>query len=181
MESIITIKIIFGILLSIASFVLILLAYLLFYKYLIEEEKCTKKTKGTVKRYTLINYGGEHNNIHLPVVYYEVNGRQYKVVGPEYKVYINSIKISPKLKNSSSIEENNQFLYTKKVGNTILEIKTNPIEKMFPIGTKLDVYYYEKNPKIAYVIKYCNKKWMFYFLLVTGIIIFIFDLFIVFF
>ena len=52
---------------------------------------------------------------------------------------------------------------------------------MFPLGSKVDVYYYDKNPKIAYVLRYCNKKWMFWFMLISGIIILFLDLFIIFF
>lgn len=181
MESIIVIKIIFGIILSLSSFILILLAYLLFYKYLIQEEKCNKKTKGVIKKYTLFNYGGEHNNIHLPVVYYKVNNKDYKVVGPEYKVYISTMKKTPKEKNNISYEDKNQYLYTKRIGNILIEINKNPIEEMFPLGSKVDVYYYDKNPKIAYVLRYCNKKWMFWFMLISGIVILFLDLFIIFF
>ena len=44
------IKLVFGIFLSVGSAVLLLIAFKLYYKYLIQEKKCTAKTVGTVVR-----------------------------------------------------------------------------------------------------------------------------------
>ena len=47
------IKIIFGIFLSAFSITLYIIAFTFFYKYLIQEKKCTSKVIGKVKKYTL--------------------------------------------------------------------------------------------------------------------------------
>ena len=83
MDEIIITKIIFGIMLSIGTLVLLFIAFKLYYKYLIQEKRCIKKTKGIIKKYTLSSRGGENSGIHLPVVFYEISGKEYKVVGPE--------------------------------------------------------------------------------------------------
>ena len=47
------IKIVFGTLLSLGAIALNFIAFKLFYKYLIQEKKCTSKVKGIIKKYTL--------------------------------------------------------------------------------------------------------------------------------
>ena len=83
MEETTIIKIVFGIFLTIFSVVLFIIAFKVYYKYLIQEKRCKARTKGIVKKYTLANRGGEHSGVHLPIVYYEVKGKEYKVTGPE--------------------------------------------------------------------------------------------------
>ena len=80
-------KLVFGIFLSVGSAVLLLIAFKLYYKYLIQEKKCTAKTVGTVVRYTLATRGGENPPVCLPVIAYTVNGKTYTIVGPEYRGY----------------------------------------------------------------------------------------------
>ena len=82
-----TIKFVFGIFLSVGSAVLLLIAFKLYYKYLMQEKKCTAKAVGTVVRYTWATRGGENSPVCLPVVAYTVNGKTYKVADPEYKGY----------------------------------------------------------------------------------------------
>ena len=79
MSETLIIEITFGILLSIGSFVLFILAFKLFYKYIIQEKRCTSKVKGIIKKYTLATRGGENSGIHLPVVHYIVNGKEYTI------------------------------------------------------------------------------------------------------
>ena len=78
-------KLVSGIFLSLGTAVLLLIAFKLYYKYLIQEKKCTAKTVGTVIRYTLATCGGENSPVCLPIVAYTVNGKTYKVVGPGQK------------------------------------------------------------------------------------------------
>ena len=84
MDEIQSIKIIFGIFLSLGTTVLLLIAFKLYYKYLIQEKKCSAKT---AVRYMLATRGGENSAVCLPVVDYAVNGKSYKVVGSEYRGY----------------------------------------------------------------------------------------------
>ena len=116
------IKLVFSIFLSVGSVVLLLIAFKLHYKYLVQEKKCTAKTVGTVVRYTWATRGGVKSPVCLPVVAYTVNGKTYKVVGPEYKGYQIVTRSTPWSENHDSCSD---------------------------------------NPKLAYVLKYCNKKWAF--------------------
>ena len=57
MAEIIIIKIVFGIMFSIGTLILLVIAFKLYYKYLVQEKRCLKKTKGIVKKYTLASRG----------------------------------------------------------------------------------------------------------------------------
>lgn len=174
------IKTVFGILLTLGSIVLWFIAFKLFYKYLIQEKKCTDKVTGTVRKYTVAGYGGEHLRVHLPVVFYRVNGEEYKVVGPEYKL-IKTISIaSPRCENSIAYEEKNQVLTIKKTrrsvtfrdlaaGSVHIARYIDPISEMYPLNSGIDVYYDPENPKLAYVKRYCNKKWAFWLTFLAGL------------
>ncbi len=176
MSEILITKIVFGILLSIGMLVLFVLAFKLFYKYLIQEKRCTSKIKGTIKKYTLASRGGENSGVHLPIVFYNVNGKEYKVVGPEYKAYITISKSSPFSKNKMEYKENNQVLKINRTSNSFVGIYKNPIEELYPINTEIDVYYDPNNPKLSYVLRYCNKKWLFYLTFCSALLILVIDL-----
>lgn len=155
----VTSKLIFGILLSLGTIVLLILSFKLFYKYMIQEKRCTAKIMGTIKRYTLMTYG---SGVHLPVVFYVVNGKEYKVVGPEYSVYITMEKSSPFSKNEMEYKTRNQTLKVNRSSNSFVGAYRNPIEQLYPLNSEIEVYYDPKNPKLAYVLRYCNMKWAFY-------------------
>lgn len=180
MSEILVIKIIFGILLSLGAMVLLFLSFKLFYKYLIQEKRCTSKVKGTIKKYTLASRGGENSGIHLPIVYYNVDGKEYKVVGPEYKAYITISKNSPIGKNQMEYKENNQVLKINRTSNSFVGIYKNPIEELYPVNSEIDVYFDPNNPKLSYVLRYCNKKWVFWLTFCSSLIILIIDLLIIF-
>ncbi len=180
MEKILIIKIIFGILLSIGSLVLFVLAFKLFYKYIIQEKRCTSKVKGIIKKYTLATRGGENSGIHLPIVFYIVNGKEYKVVGPEYKAYKIIAKNSPISKNEMEYKEENQILEINRTSNSFVGVYNNPMEKLYPINSEIDVYYDSNNPKLSYVLRYCNKKWAFYLTFCSALLILVIDLLILF-
>ena len=177
MNDVLVIKIVFGILLSVGSLALFLIAFLLFYKYLVQEKRCTSKVKGVIKKYTLASRGGENSSIHLPVVYYVVNGKEYKVVGPEYKAYKTITKTSLSNKNDMEYEENNQVLKINRTVNSVFSTFSNPIEELYPINSEIDVYYDSNNPKLAYVLRYCNKKWLFYLTFCAGLLTLMIDLY----
>lgn len=174
------IKIVFGTLLSLGSIVLILVAFKLFYKYLIQEKKCTNKVKGIIKKYTLTSRGGENSAVHLPIVFYTIDGKEYKVVGPEYKAYKIITKSTPLNKNNIEYKEENQVLTINRTSNTLVGIYKNPMEKLYPINSEIDVYYNPENPKLSYVLRYCNKKWAFWLVFLSGILVLIIDIIIIF-
>ena len=169
-------KIVFETLLSIGSIVLFILSFKLFYKYIIQEKRCTSKVKGIIKKYTLTTRGGENSGIHLPSVVYIVNGKEYKVVGPEYKAYKIITKNNPISKNEMEYKKENQMLEINRTSNSFVGVYNNPIEKLYPINSEIDVYYDSNNPKLSYVLRYCNKKWAFYLTFCSALLILIIDL-----
>ena len=168
-------QIIFGILLLIGGMVLLFLSFKLFYKYLIQEKRCTNKTKGIIKKYTFATHGGENSGVRLPIVFYNVNGKEYKVVGPEYRDYKITTKTTVTNNNNFDYKEDNQSLIINQNINSFVGIYKNPIEKLYPINSEIDVYYNPKNPQLAYVLRYCNKKWQFWLTFSGGIIVLIID------
>lgn len=176
MSDIEIIKLVFGIFLSIGGVVLLLLSYLIGYKYLVMEKRCTAKVKGIIKKYTLASRGGENNGIHLPVVFYNVDGKDYKVVGPVYKSYITTNKITPFGKNEMNYSDDNQVLKVSRSSNLFAGIYKNPIQELYPLGSEIDVFYDPKNPKLSYVLRYCNNKWQFWLLFIGGLITLIMDI-----
>ena len=110
------------------------------------------------------------------IVFYNVNGKEYKVVGPEYKAYITISKSSPFSKNKMEYKENNQVLKINRTSNSFVGIYKNPIEELYPINTEIDVYYDPNNPKLSYVLRYCNKKWLFYLTFCSALLILVIDL-----
>ena len=137
---------------SLGTIVLLFLSFKLFYKYLIQEKRCTSKVKGIIKKYTLSTRGGNNSGIHLPIVYYNVDGKDYKVVGPEYKTYITITKNSPISKNEMEYKENNQVLKINRTSNSFMGIYKNPIEELSPINSEIDVYFDPNKPKLSYVL-----------------------------
>ena len=177
MKDVFVIKLIFGIMLTFGGYLLLFLAFKLYYKYLIQEKRCTSKTEGIIKKYTLFSRGGENSGVNLPVVYYTVDGKEYKVVGPEYKKYITITKSSPLLENElQNVKEDNQTLIIKRKINSIISVSENPIKELYPINSKVDVYYNPNNPKLAYVLRYCDRKNLFYILLISAIVVLILDI-----
>ena len=177
MNEIEIIKLVFGILLSVGSLVLFFLAYILSYKYLIQEKRCSSRTTGVVRRYTFASHG---NGIFLPVVFYNVNGKEYKVVGPEYTLYKEITKKS--LVNGDEMEfdgKGQAFTINRKV-NSAVGIYRNPMKILYPLYSEIDVYYDPNNPKLAYVLRYCNKKWTFYLMFFAAVFVLITDLLILF-
>ncbi|MDD3222853.1 MAG: DUF3592 domain-containing protein [Clostridia bacterium] len=168
------IKIIFGILLFLGGTVLIILSYVSGYRYLVQEKRCTAKVSGTIKKYTLGSRGGS-SGIHLPVVYYVVDGVEYKRIGPEYKGYVQITKKGFATQNSMNYEEKNQVFYIHRNMNSVIGAAKNPIQELYPLDSQIDVYYDPGNPKLSYVLRYCNNKWVFWLMFLTGAVLWIVD------
>lgn len=164
-------KLVFGILLSLGTIVLFVIAFKVFYKYLVQEKRCTAKGKGTIKKYTLFSYGGESARIHLPVVFYTVNGKEYKVVGPEYKAIKTKTKSTPWSENHVEYKVENQVLSINRTSNSYGHRYQDPIAARFPLNSEIDVYYDPNDPKLAYVLRYCNKKWAFWLTFAAGLLV----------
>ncbi|MDO5018612.1 MAG: DUF3592 domain-containing protein [Lagierella massiliensis] len=171
------------------SFVIVLtvLSYFLGYKPMKKEERCNKKTIGIVKGLSNYWYG----DIRILSIEYYVDGISYKVVGPKFKYYFTknlsgffnsgTTNFSTNLNSKDNLPEN---LIINSSNNSFVKVTKSPLLKLFPIGSKVDVYYNPKNPKDAYAIRYVKPpKWTSYFLyfvtaftLLVNIIILIFAL-----
>ena len=141
------------------------------------------KDNGSGKGYTMFSYGGENAGVHLTIVHYCVDNKEYKVVGPKYKSYVVKSNIGPLSDNSAIYQGNSQVLIINRCSNSFVNIRTNFMEEIFSVGTEVDVFYDPKKPKLAYVLRYCNNKWCFWltFLAGMGVVVFmIIDLIILF-
>ena len=112
----------------------------------------------------------------MPVIYYEVDGKTYKVIGPEYKEYIIKSISSPSMENNVECHEENERLIININKNSIIGILKNPMEKLYPVGSGVKVYYSLENPKLSYAIRYCNKKSAFYITSIAATLILIIDI-----
>ena len=190
MDDIMWLKIFFGIFLFAFGVVLLFLAFKLYYKYLIQEKRCTSKVKGIVERYTSATRGGEQSGVRLPVVHYSVNGKDYKVKGPEYKSYrtltvqtmrltvgdgLDGLKELAKESTMEFYEDEKQRLVVKYNTGIPVSIKENPLAELYPIGSELDVFYDSNNPELAYVLRYCDFKSRFWFMIGVGFLIWLVD------
>ena len=165
MSEIQIIKLVFGLFLGIGGAVLILLAFPLGYRYLIQEKRCTAKTMGIV----------HHYRAELPVVIYQVNGRTYRVKGPEYQLYVMTSRQGAFQKNRRVSKEKGQILFTHETSNAFAAQHRSGLEERYPLHSEIPVYYDPQNPQLAYVLRYCNKKWLFYLMFGTGLAIWILD------
>lgn len=136
---------------------LFLVAYLYGWRGMHKEKRCTAKTTGRVVRYSLAQYNGYS----LPVVRYAVDGKPYKVVGPNFKAGVKTYVstpfndvISEVSSNLKDDEELPDVLVTKVKKNSFASVTKTPVLDLFPVGKEVDVYYNPKKPKDAYVIRY---------------------------
>lgn len=125
---------------GVPAIVLFVLALYFFTKEKDKQKNCIQKTIGTVFRYSFMD-----NDLCLPLVEYFVDGKRYigKRKWRSYKVIRTaSIKQSTA---ESNIEQNTLTLR----GNAFF--MENPMKKLYPIGTQVDVYYNPSKPKENYV------------------------------
>ena len=162
------IKLFFGIYLLVFAAVLLVLAFRLYHKYLVQQRRCVARTAGRVVRYTRTVRGGENSSVCLPIVSYEVGGRTYRVVGPEYRWYKTRERSSPAGRNEYRCHEKGQVLYVNRSTGSVIGYSPNPMADLYPVGSTLDVYYDPGNPRLAYVLRYCDKRWAFWLTFLAG-------------
>lgn len=165
------IRLVFGIFLGLGGAVLLLLAFTVGYKYLVMEQRCTCRTNGTVTGYNAVSYGGEGSAVHLPAVRYTVEGQEYQVTGPRYRGYVTRTVSTPFAENACRCYEKNGVLHIERSRNSFAGISRNPLAEQYPIGTVLPVWFDPQKPKLSYVLRCPNNKWIFWLLFLFGLVV----------
>lgn len=154
---------------------LFLLAYLLVGRNWNKEKRCSEKTIGIIKRYSYVQYSGYS----LPVAFYKVDDKQYKVAGPHFKWALTVKKSTPfgKMKSEvkTNIEATGPLPDSIKVNisnNSAANYRISPLRERYPVGKEVEVYYNPNKPKEAYVERYVgiSKFFGFYFPMILGIV-----------
>lgn len=147
---------------------LIILSYIFGTKPYKKGERCTQKTTGIVIGPSHIYYG----DVCIPLIKYSVDDVFYRVAGPRFKSAISKNYHSPTNEivaqhgtNLTSQENLPEKLIIDTTHNSFININESPLMKLFPVGTKVDVYYNPMRPKESYVIRDCPPPvWMRYVL-----------------
>lgn len=157
-------NIFFFVMFAIYAIILGILFYMLYFRYIGQEERCSKKTIGIVKRPSAIRYG----DMPIPLVIYKVDGRDYKIAGPKFKLGVHKSFSTPfgnpvtEIDSNLTTRENlPDDLRVTSRGNSFVKIKKSPLMDLFPVGSEVDVYYNPRKPKDAYVHRYvAPSKWI---------------------
>ena len=165
--------------LCVTAVVLIVLGCRFGWKYMIQKKRCTEKTTGIVVGYTKRTRGGEGSRVRLPIVEFTADQKQYRVVGPEYRAYVT--KTSRRTAKKGAEHEFTTDVYRQTFRESIresgfLDVVSNPMEELFPQGTQVPVFYDPERPKLAYVLRYCNCRYIFWLPLWTGLVLLLVDL-----
>ena len=157
------------------------LGYFSFYygKRLFFPRICNKEVQGEVIKYTFANYGTGGANVRWPITTYKVGEKSYQVTGPKYK----GVVVFKKSKPSNKIVTDQTYWISKRGWvhvnvnmNSFIHISNNIMADMYPVGTKVTVYYNPKKPKEAFVEKIYTSKLLFftfaiYFIFMIGLAI----------
>lgn len=156
--------------------VVAVIAYFFFFRKIGKEERCSCHILGEVIGLSHIRYG----DIAIPLVKYEVDHRIYKISGPKFrggrKLHTSSLKHSPETEvetNLTTREDLPDKIYIKTKGNFFITRYTSPLMELYPVGSKVDVYYNPNKPKEAFVQRCLepNLKWGYILLVISAIIL----------
>ena len=149
------------------------------WKYLIQKKHCSRKAEGTVVGYGKRISVGSGSQIRLPVVEYTVDGVQYRVTGPEYRSFVTRTVSVEEKKDAHHTYTTDVYRQTFKetiCRGSFVTVAGNPMETLFPQGSHVTVYYDPQQPKLAYVLRYCNCRYIFWMPLLCGIGFLVVDL-----
>ena len=73
-------------------------------------------------------------------------------------------------------EDEKQRLLVNYNVNSIINIHKNPMEKLYPKDSEVDVFYDPNNPKLAYALRYCNRKSMFWLMFICVLVVLLTDI-----
>lgn len=176
-------NIFFSIYLLTFSLAMFIVWYFTYLKKLNKEKKCLKKITGTIIRYSNMRYNG----IRLPVVEYNVDNNKYTVIGPKFRWIImkkfNNPTINQKCEITSNLTTRNSLPETLKISlynRNIVNFKTLPLYKMYPINSEVDVYYNPLKPKESYVERNIKPSKFLNLILLFGILFLIFAVYLIF-
>lgn len=139
-------------------------AYFFGLKKLRLSKNCSSHTEGRVVRYSSINYSG----IHIPLVEYTVDNKTYKIAGPRFLgAVVKTVStpfgnpITPFESNLTTRENLPKKLQVKMYKNSFASGTLSPLSKLYPIDSKVDVYYNQRKPKEAFVQRHEGiNKWI---------------------
>ena len=106
------------------------------------------------------------------------------MTGPEYRSYVTRTVSVTKKKGREHTYTTDIYRQTFKetiCRGSFVTVAGNPMETLFPQGSHVPVYYDPQRPKLAYVLRYCNCRYIFWMPLLCGIGLLVADfLFIIF-
>lgn len=110
----------------------------------------------------------------LPKIEYQTNQVVFTITGPEYRSVVVSSVSTPFRKQQET--EYTTDIYAQSFRyhirkNSLFSVEGNPMRELFPLGSEIDVFYDPYNPQLAYVLRYANKKFVFYLLLFGGLLL----------
>lgn len=168
-------NIFFGVYILVFAIVIFIVWYFLYVRKNKKYVRCTEKTTGKVVRYSIVRY----NDISLPVVEYVVDGKSYNAVGPHFRGVVkfsfqspfNKIKTQIK-SNLTTREELPETLKLNVKRNNLVSYEISPLLDLYPIGSKVFVYYNPLKPKESYVERFLKpSKWLNLILLLAIILV----------
>jgi len=125
-----------------------------------KRDRCSEMIKGRVAGYSKAAYCDDY--VRLPVVEYTVDDVTYKITGPQYN--FSSSTISTPFVKETDCE------YTEDIYSQVFRMKIrmnsfggvihNPMTKLFPVGSEVEVYYDPMKPKRAYVLRLLEHKFV---------------------
>lgn len=121
---------------------------------------CTKKTDGIIKRYGFPGNGGMY-----PIVEYFVDGTCYKAK-KKFQGIIRMQLFGASVK-SEVYEDEKGWLHVKTGAITDLR---QLAEQLWPVNSKMTVYYNPNNPKKCYVDRPISKNFASMILIIAGIV-----------
>lgn len=124
---------------------LLILALVIFIRDKSMLQKCVQATMERVIRYTFWN----NNGVHFPVVEYVVGHVTYtQTLKYRWVIRVSSSFHKMKTEVKNDVYRNNLVIHNNS------HFYTNPLEKYFPIGTELKVFYNPDKPKKSYVMRF---------------------------
>ena len=114
-------------------------------------------------------------------VFIEV-AKEENITKASEKLNISQPAVTKQIKNLENqlslvlFERKSKGLILTEDGKKLYEKLKNPIEELYPIDSEIDVYYNPENPKLSYVLRYCNKKWTFWLTFFSGVLVLVIDI-----